>query len=61
MSKKWLYAFIGFASVILLWQLVIIIGNYPEALLPGPAAVFTKWWALVVSGTLFEHLSLIHI
>lgn len=58
MSKKWLYAFIGFASVIILWQLVIIIGDYPEALLPGPLAVFTKWWSLVATGTLFEHIGI---
>lgn len=58
MTKKWIYALIGFTAVLLIWQLVIIIGDYPEALLPGPVAVFTKWWSLVVSGTLFEHIGI---
>lgn len=58
MTKKWLYALIGFAAVLIIWQLVIFIGDYPEALLPGPVAVFTKWWSLAVSGVLFEHIGI---
>lgn len=58
MKNKWISAFIGFAAVIIIWQLVIIVGDYPEALLPGPAAVLAKWWSLVVNGTLFEHIGI---
>ena len=55
-GSKWLYALASFALAIGLWQLVIIVGDYPEALFPGPLAVLEKWWALVADGSLFVHI-----
>ncbi|MDG5788553.1 ABC transporter permease [Evansella sp. AB-P1] len=47
---------IAFVLVIAVWQLVIIIGDYPEALLPSPLAVGSGIISLIQDGTLFEHL-----
>ncbi len=47
---------IAFVLVIVAWQLVIIIGDYPEALLPPPLSVGKGILSLIQDGTLFVHL-----
>ncbi|MCM3714532.1 ABC transporter permease [Halalkalibacter oceani] len=49
---------IAFILVLVVWQLVIWIGGYPEALLPPPLAVGKGIVALVSDGTLFTHVQI---
>ncbi|MCE7793978.1 ABC transporter permease [Salipaludibacillus sp. CUR1] len=50
------YVTAAFVLVITVWQLVIFIGDYPEALLPSPLMVFYGIITLIQDGTLFEHV-----
>ncbi|NJP36228.1 ABC transporter permease [Alkalicoccus luteus] len=50
------YAAIAFVVVIAIWQTVVLVGDYPEALLPSPLAVFSGIVSITVDGTLFEHV-----
>ncbi|MFJ7638290.1 ABC transporter permease [Peribacillus sp. NPDC097206] len=54
--KKLMNFFIGMVVLVLLWQLIIWIGGYEEALLPTPLSVGKAIVALIVNGTLFVHL-----
>lgn len=56
MSKKIIYFISGLALLILVWQLVVTIGQFNEALFPGPWIVFTALIQLITDGTLFIHL-----
>src|SRR5690625_7148119 len=59
--KKWGRILYIVASVILLisiWQIVIFIGGYEEALLPSPITVGKGIITLIVTGTIFEHVSI---
>ena len=47
---------IGFALLIAVWQMLIIIGGHAEALFPSPLTVAESIWTLIVDGTLFIHL-----
>ncbi|GAB3055654.1 ABC transporter permease [Virgibacillus ainsalahensis] len=47
---------IAFILLIAIWQLVIIIGDYPEALLPSPLSVWEGILSLIATGIIFEHL-----
>ncbi|MFD1361741.1 ABC transporter permease [Lentibacillus salinarum] len=55
---KFINITIAFLLVITVWQLVIMIGDYPEALLPSPLSVGKGIFKLVESGVLFEHLQI---
>lgn len=59
--KKWSRILYIVASVVLLisiWQIVIFIGGYEEALLPSPLTVGKGIITLIVNGTIFEHVSI---
>ena len=47
---------IGMTILVIIWQVVIWVGDYPEALLPSPLSVGKAIIALIVQGTLFEHM-----
>lgn len=47
---------IGFALLVLIWQILIIIGDYSEALFPSPLTVGEAIVSLISDGTLFIHL-----
>ncbi|WP_280770722.1 ABC transporter permease [Salipaludibacillus daqingensis] len=51
-----MYFSIAFILVIGVWQFVIFIGDYPEALLPSPLMVFHGIISLIQDGTLAEHV-----
>lgn len=55
-GKKFLNFFIGMTILVVIWQAIIWIGDYPEALLPSPLSVWKAIIALVVDGILFEHM-----
>ncbi|SIS39646.1 ABC transporter permease [Salimicrobium flavidum] len=46
------------AIVLVVWQLVIWIGDYPEALLPSPLNVGAGIIELVQTGVIFEHIQI---
>ncbi|KIL51824.1 ABC transporter permease [Jeotgalibacillus soli] len=54
--KKILNFSIGMTILVILWQMVIWIGDYQEALLPSPLSVAKAIIAMIVDGTLFVHL-----
>ncbi|CAM3927872.1 ABC transporter permease [Alkalicoccus chagannorensis] len=52
------YAAIAFVLVLAVWQSVIWLGDYPEALLPSPMAVFLGTVTIIQDGTLAEHVQI---
>lgn len=46
---------VAFIILITLWQLIIIVGGYEEALFPGPMGVWEGILSLIRDGTLFTH------
>ena len=54
--KKLMNFLIGMMILVIIWQLVIWIGGYPEALLPSPLSVGKAVIALIIQGTFFEHM-----
>lgn len=54
--KKTLNIIIGFALLIFVWQLLIIMGNHAEALFPSPLTVGEAIIELISNGTIFTHL-----
>lgn len=56
--RKFLYVIASAALVISIWQIVIFIGGYEEALLPSPLTVGEGIITLIVTGTIFEHVSI---
>lgn len=47
---------LGFMLLIIVWQLVLIIGNYEAALFPPPLEVGQAMLEMIVDGSIFEHL-----
>ena len=56
LGKKILNFSIGMLILLLVWQIIIIIGDYPEALLPSPVNVAHTIIEMIVDGTLLVHL-----
>lgn len=56
MNNRILHFVIGVSILIAIWQLVIIVGNFNEALFPGPVTVFVALFELIKDGTLFIHV-----
>jgi NitT/TauT family transport system permease protein len=44
------------AGFILLWQLVVVVGDYPAFILPTPAAVGSRWVSAIADGIIAPHL-----
>ncbi|MFC5560230.1 ABC transporter permease [Ureibacillus thermophilus] len=53
--KNFINVIIGFAILITLWQLIILIGKYDSALFPSPIQVWDGILSLIKDGTLFAH------
>ncbi|AXF57173.1 ABC transporter permease [Salicibibacter kimchii] len=58
LRKKTINIFISFLLLITVWQLIIWIGDYEEALLPSPLSVGNGFISLIEDGTLFEHVQI---
>lgn len=56
LMKKLMNFAIGMAILVFLWQVVIWIGGYQEALLPSPLSVGKAIIDLIVDGIIFVHL-----
>lgn len=55
-GKKLVNFLMGMILLVIIWQIVIWVGDYPEALLPSPLSVGNAIIALIIEGVLFEHL-----
>ena len=53
-TVRWpaLAAFVPFIPLIALWSLIVWLGVFPRAFLPGPLDVLNKGWALLYKGIL---------
>ncbi|SDO33747.1 ABC transporter permease [Alkalicoccus daliensis] len=58
LTSTFTYVLIAFITVILLWQGIIWIGDYPEALLPSPIMVFWGLVSIIQDGTLINHITI---
>lgn len=56
--RKILNVMIAFIVLIVIWQSVIWIGGYEEALLPSPLSVASGIVEMVITGTIFEHIGI---
>jgi len=56
MSKKILYTGLSFLLLLTVWQLTVTLGQFNEALFPGPLAVFQALFHLLLDGALFVHI-----
>ena len=54
--KKLLNFIIGMGLLIAVWQIIIVIGGYEEALFPSPVTVWQVIVEMIIDGTLFVHL-----
>lgn len=54
--KKLLNFIIGMALLVAVWQMIVIIGGYEEALFPSPITVWNVIIEMIINGTLFVHL-----
>ena len=54
--KKLLIFVIAMVLLIAVWQIIHVIGDYPEALFPSPSTVWQEIAEMITSGILFVHL-----
>lgn len=55
-GEKFLNFCIGIIIIVFIWQVIIIIGQYPEALLPSPLKVGETIIEIITNGSIFVHL-----
>lgn len=55
-NNKYIYFLLSMIILILIWQSIILIGDYEEALFPSPLVVLHALIELISSGTLYIHL-----
>lgn len=54
-APRWLGLPAGLLLILLIWQTLVSVSNYPAFILPGPALVFERWLATAASGLLWTH------
>lgn len=54
-SSVWLPRMGAALLFVLIWSLVVRLGDYPPFILPGPERVAARLWALAVEGALWHH------
>lgn len=54
--KKLIHFIIGMVLLIAVWQLIILVGGYEEALFPSPLTVGKEIISMTMDGSLFVHL-----
>ena len=52
------YTIVSFILLLVIWQVIVMIGNYEAALLPPPKQVAQTLWSLIVSGAVFQHIAI---
>lgn len=53
--RGWATRLGGAVGFLLLWSLLVRLGNYPPFILPGPERVAARLWALAREGALWRH------
>lgn len=53
--KPFYIGFVAFASICLLWGILVISYEINEKIFPGPVAVFGSYWQLMTDGSLLKH------
>ena len=53
---KIIHIVVSFGVFLGLWQLIVSIGNFNQALLPPPTAALAALWELIIDGTLISHI-----
>ena len=53
---KLLHIVVSFGVFLGLWQLIVSIGNFNQALLPTPTVALAALWELIIDGTLISHI-----
>lgn len=58
-TVRWpaLAAFVPFIPLIAIWSLIVWLGLFPRAFLPGPLDVLNNGWALLYKGILTDYLA----
>jgi len=51
-------ALIGFVGLVILWQVIVVVGDYEAALLPPPINVAKALVALFAEGVIWEHIQI---
>lgn len=51
----WLTVSVSFLLLLLIWQLIVVLGDYPPFILPGPVDVARQFVVLVQDGRLLRH------
>lgn len=54
-QPTWVTILISLALLLVVWQAVILIGDYPPFILPGPGAVWRQFLLVVDDGRLLKH------
>ncbi|MFN2135845.1 MAG: ABC transporter permease [Candidatus Promineifilaceae bacterium] len=51
----WLIVILSLVFLLVLWQLLVVVGEYPTFLLPGPADVWRQFLVVLADGRLLHH------
>lgn len=54
-QPTWLTVLLSLAALLVAWQLLVIAGDYPPFILPGPADVWRQFEIVVADGRLLRH------
>jgi NitT/TauT family transport system permease protein len=58
MSRTAVFSVVGaLVGFLLIWQLIVIVSGFPPFILPGPAAVITRWMSAWAAGIIQPHLA----
>lgn len=54
LKKKFVYPVISFAVIIALWELVVLYSGWSNQVFPGPVAVLSSFYELIINGKLLK-------
>lgn len=54
-QSQWVTIFLSTIVLLLLWQLLVTVGEYERFILPGPVDVWQQFWIVVGDGRLLRH------
>jgi len=55
-SRRIILLFVSMAGMLVAWQLLIVLGDFPRFILPAPGDVLKRFLEIVGDGSLFRHL-----
>jgi NitT/TauT family transport system permease protein len=54
-SARFFLVFVSLVGAILLWELAVIVGDFPAFILPGPSLVWVRFLQVLQDGSLLRH------